>query len=98
MEPVECLASSPVIGTLIIYEFIKRLRNYFSTDRECPELAEPSLGTVSLSGRHFGGRATYTCPHGYHVVGLQSRLCQADGKWAGQEPACKQNSKSIGFF
>jgi len=50
------------------------------------------LGTVTVSERHFAGRATYTCPHGYHVVGLQSRLCQADGKWAGTEPACKQNS------
>lgn len=28
------------------------------------------MGQVVLSGRHFGGRATYTCPHGYHVVGL----------------------------
>ncbi|XP_061388329.1 sushi, von Willebrand factor type A, EGF and pentraxin domain-containing protein 1 [Musca vetustissima] len=60
-------------------------------DRECPELAQPSLGQVTLTGRHFGQRASYSCPHGYHVVGLQSRLCQADGNWAGAEPACKQN-------
>lgn len=38
-------------------------------------------------------RAVYSCPHGYHVVGLQSRSCQADGKWAGQPPACKKNSE-----
>lgn len=62
------------------------------TDRECPELAQPSLGQVTVGGRHFGARASYSCPHGYHVVGLQSRLCQADGNWAGAEPACKQNS------
>uniref|UniRef100_A0A182JZ61 Sushi, von Willebrand factor type A, EGF and pentraxin domain-containing protein 1 n=1 Tax=Anopheles christyi TaxID=43041 RepID=A0A182JZ61_9DIPT len=60
-------------------------------DRECPDLSQPSLGSVNLSGKHFGSRATYTCPHGYHVVGLQSRLCQADGSWAGSEPVCKQN-------
>jgi len=48
---------------------------------------------VTVAGRHFGARASYACPHGYHVVGLQSRLCQADGNWAGAEPACKQNSK-----
>ncbi|KAM8716457.1 hypothetical protein ACLKA7_003348 [Drosophila subpalustris] len=60
-------------------------------DRECPELAQPSLGQVTIAGRHFGARASYSCPHGYHVVGLQSRLCQADGNWAGAEPACKQN-------
>uniref|UniRef100_T1GE83 Sushi domain-containing protein n=1 Tax=Megaselia scalaris TaxID=36166 RepID=T1GE83_MEGSC len=60
-------------------------------DRECPELAKPSLGSVDISGRHFGNRATYSCPVGYNVVGLQSRLCQADGNWAGAEPACKQD-------
>lgn len=60
-------------------------------DRECPELQQPPLGTVVMSGRTFGSRASYTCTHGYHVVGLQSRLCQAFGHWSGTEPACKQN-------
>lgn len=61
-------------------------------DRECPDIPEQALGAVTISSRFFGGRADYSCQHGYHVVGLQSRLCQADGHWAGQEPACKQNS------
>lgn len=62
-------------------------------DRECPPVDKPSMGDVNVSGKHFGSRAVYTCPHGYHVVGLQSRLCQADGTWAGSEPICKQNSE-----
>lgn len=49
-------------------------------DRECPELQHPPLGTVVMSGRTFGSRASYTCNHGYHVVGLQSRICQAYGR------------------
>ncbi|XP_038108340.1 uncharacterized protein LOC6031316 isoform X1 [Culex quinquefasciatus] len=61
-------------------------------DRECPALEQPPTGAVTVSGNHFGSRAVYSCPHGYHVVGLQSRLCQADGTWAGSEPICKQNS------
>ncbi|KAG6451661.1 uncharacterized protein LOC115444557 [Manduca sexta] len=60
-------------------------------DRECPELEQPEIGQVTLTGRLFGDKALYSCPHGYHVVGLQSRSCQADGKWAGQPPACKEN-------
>ncbi|KAG5681085.1 hypothetical protein PVAND_010551 [Polypedilum vanderplanki] len=60
-------------------------------DRECPELEHPALGTVVMSGRTFGSRASYTCNHGYHVVGLQTRVCQAYGSWSGSEPACKQN-------
>lgn len=63
------------------------------TERECAELSKPELGDVNYSSRLFGSRATYVCPHGYHVVGLQSRLCLGDGNWAGSEPACKQNSE-----
>ncbi|KAL1513275.1 hypothetical protein ABEB36_002702 [Hypothenemus hampei] len=60
-------------------------------DRECPEPEDIELGTVTTTGRLFGARATYSCEHGYHVVGLQSRTCQADGKWAGHAPACRRN-------
>ncbi|XP_074036911.1 hig-anchoring scaffold protein isoform X1 [Leptinotarsa decemlineata] len=60
-------------------------------DRECPEPEQIAFGTVTASGKLFGARAIYTCQHGYHVVGLQSRSCQADGQWAGGPPACKQN-------
>lgn len=67
-------------------------------DRECPELTQPAVGTVTMDGRFFGSRAVYTCPHGSHVVGLHSRLCQADGKWAGSEPACKKNSNYSAKF
>ncbi|XP_050294789.1 uncharacterized protein LOC126734965 isoform X2 [Anthonomus grandis grandis] len=60
-------------------------------DRECPEPKGIEFGTVTKTGLLFGARASYSCEHGYHVVGLQSRTCQADGQWAGQAPACKQN-------
>ncbi|CAG9821323.1 unnamed protein product [Phaedon cochleariae] len=60
-------------------------------DRECPEPEQIGYGSVTASGKLFGARATYTCQHGYHVVGLQSRTCRADGQWAGSAPACKQN-------
>lgn len=62
-------------------------------DRECPELTQPELGAVIMSGREFGGLATYSCPHGYNVVGLQSRLCR-NGHWTGVEPTFTQNSTS----
>ncbi|XP_021914139.1 sushi, von Willebrand factor type A, EGF and pentraxin domain-containing protein 1 isoform X2 [Zootermopsis nevadensis] len=60
-------------------------------ERECGELTSPALGSVSLSGRFFGDRATYSCDLGFHVVGLKERTCQADGTWSGHSPACKQN-------
>ncbi|KAK9711611.1 WAP-type (Whey Acidic Protein) 'four-disulfide core' [Popillia japonica] len=60
-------------------------------DRECPEPEQISYGTVTVTGKLFGDRVTYSCQHGYHVVGLQSRTCQADGQWARTAPSCKQN-------
>ncbi|XP_031618739.1 uncharacterized protein LOC116337915 isoform X2 [Contarinia nasturtii] len=59
-------------------------------DRECPELPQPELGTVTLSGREFGGKAVYTCPLGYNVVGLAERLCR-NGQWTGSQPICSKN-------
>uniref|UniRef100_A0A1B6MNE1 Sushi, von Willebrand factor type A, EGF and pentraxin domain-containing protein 1 n=3 Tax=Cicadellinae TaxID=33370 RepID=A0A1B6MNE1_9HEMI len=60
-------------------------------ERECEELRSPALGTVTLTGRLFNDRATYSCELGFHVVGLKERTCQADGNWSGQAPVCKQN-------
>lgn len=65
-----------------------------NTDRECPDIPQPEIGTVTISGREFGGRATYTCPHGYHVVGLQNRLCR-NGHWTGVDAVCTKNSKCL---
>lgn len=105
-EHAACLASNQVC--LISWSisdfniFIKALGNcaehvsYVTinvADRECPEPEQIAFGSVTASGKLFGARATYSCQHGYHVVGLQSRTCQADGKWAGSPPACKQNSR-----
>ncbi|KAL0277452.1 UNVERIFIED_CONTAM: hypothetical protein PYX00_004721 [Menopon gallinae] len=60
-------------------------------DRECNDLTSPELGVVTLSGRMFGDKASYTCDHGFHLVGLKERVCQADGSWSGRAPSCKQN-------
>lgn len=82
MEHVECLASSLVcifrfiwIVKLIENQFPIKTTNFlcfvsFDLDRECPVLPEPENTTVTLSGREFGGKATYACPPGYNVVGV----------------------------
>ena len=67
-----------------------------SAERECKELTSPELGSVSLVGRLFGDRATYSCEPGFHLVGLRERTCRADGTWSGQPPACRQNGEFYG--
>lgn len=73
MVPVECLASNQVrieIRTHKI-DFLKiiQFERTFS-DRECLELPQPELGSVNMTGREFGGKAIYTCPIGYNVIGV----------------------------
>jgi hypothetical protein len=87
-ELAGCLALSRVSREGALQHFLTVL-----SDRECPEPEQIPFGSVTVSERFFGARATYSCQHGYHVVGLQSRTCQADGKWAGAAPICKQNSE-----
>lgn len=64
-------------------------------ERECEELTSPALGSVTVTGRLFNDKATYSCEIGYHVVGLKERTCQADGSWSGSAPVCKQNGKGV---
>lgn len=59
------------------YDFISgswaivfNLFNEIISDRECPELPQPELGSVNMTAREFGGTAIYTCPIGYNVIGV----------------------------
>ena len=52
-------------------------------------LAAPSNGKVNQPGRGVGISATYTCNIGYHLVGASNRVCQPDGTWSGDRPACR---------
>lgn len=49
------------------------LQRHIFADRECPELPQPEAGKVTMSGRQFGGTATYSCPDGQKVVGVSRR-------------------------
>ena len=69
----------------------------FGTDRECHELGSPDKGNVMLTGRFFADRAIYTCDEGHRLVGVEFRLCQADGSWSATEPSC-QKIGNLFFF
>ena len=50
-------------------------------------------GQVShTAGTLFGQRTTYSCNTGYTLVGSNTRTCQADGMWSGNEPTCISES------
>lgn len=61
---------------------------------ECPILNNPPNGIVSIDGGSTVGKnATYKCNYGYKLEGVESRTCQTNKTWAGEEPVCAEIGK-----
>ena len=56
---------------------------------DCGSLDSPANGSVSLSGTTFQNLAEYSCDLGYLLVGSESRQCQANRTWSGENPFCE---------
>lgn len=45
------------------------------TERECNDPESPlELGEVHANGKFFGSKATYSCPDGFKVIGMEERV------------------------
>ena len=55
---------------------------------DCGDLDDPENGDVDLTGTSFGSRALYSCNRGFTLVGINRRVCQANGQWSGEAPSC----------
>lgn len=64
-------------------------------ERECPELDIFQYGTMTVTGKFFGDKATYVCDSGYNLVGVTDRVCRADGRWSGTTPNCKKDPNAF---
>lgn len=60
-----------------------------STPVTCSGASAPTNGAVSSSSTTYNSSVTYSCNAGYTLVGSSSRLCQADGSFAGTAPTCQ---------
>ena len=56
--------------------------------RFCMLLENPMNGNVTFN-TEFNSQATYTCDPEFDLVGNDTRTCQADRSWSGEEPICK---------
>ena len=60
---------------------------------DCGRLTAPKNGDISFSrGTLFGSVATYNCDSPFQLVGVVTRVCQADGTWSGEAPICECKS------
>ena len=61
---------------------------FFVTIGPCTYLRYPRNGQVSVTTYDAGGVATYTCNHGFRLVGSSPRICLSNETWSGVEPIC----------
>lgn len=71
----------------------------FVAEKECGDPEPPEgIGDVRITGKTFGSKAIYSCPEKYRVVGMEERLCQADGTWSSSPPACKKAGNQFDYL
>ncbi len=66
------------------------LDTILSTAVDCGKLDDPDYGEVDVSSTTYRSMATYTCRHGYYLVGEKTRLCLYNAKWGAYAPVCKR--------
>ena len=59
---------------------------------DCGSPSKLISGSVTFFSTIFGSTATYSCDHGYVMVGQSIHICQVDGNWSGRKPLCKSKS------
>lgn len=64
--------------------------NYtIAVDCGLPDPPDPN-GSKTVTNTTFNGRVKYACNKGFNLVGRQEAICQANGRWSSDAPACKR--------
>ena len=66
-----------------------------SSAKSCPSLTDPINGTMNCSPGNDGvptyeDTCNFTCNTGYELTGSDTRTCQSDGNWSGNETMCRR--------
>ena len=61
----------------------------------CTSLNDPNNGTITCSLGYDGvpsyeDNCSFTCNTGYQLTGSDTRICQSNGSWSGNEAICSR--------
>ena len=80
---------------LLLDMYLYEASNIFYTDIQCSVLSTPVNGEIvsCSSGRvgvgYEGDTCSFTCNTGYELTGSDTRTCQSDGSWSGNDTTCR---------
>ena len=68
----------------------------------CSQLMNPSNGMMSCSLLYssltlYEDTCSFTCNTGYELTGSDTRTCQSNGSWSGNEVACTAGADSYTY-
>ncbi|XP_014669248.1 PREDICTED: sushi, von Willebrand factor type A, EGF and pentraxin domain-containing protein 1-like isoform X2 [Priapulus caudatus] len=52
-------------------------------------------GYVINLGTYYGDEIKFVCEDGFQLLGNASAVCQRDGRWSGEQPACQLGAESL---
>ena len=69
----------------------------------CPLLIDPSNGVMACSlgddgAPSYEDTCNFTCNTGYELAGSDTRTCQSDGSWSGNDVVCRRGKYYVYFY
>jgi len=70
----------------------------FYIDLQCDNLSIPSNGEIkscssgTVGVGYEGDTCSFTCNAGYELTAGDTRTCQSDGSWSGNDDVCRRGS------
>ena len=61
----------------------------------CPDPGVPRNGRRVMRGANIGAIATFSCNHGYRLIGEASIICGSRGQWSRPKPLCRRIGKNF---
>jgi hypothetical protein len=62
---------------------------FSSPGHQCERIQSPINGAIQCTGNTTDHSCKFNCYPGYDLRGSSNRLCNASGKWTGDETLCK---------
>ena len=62
---------------------------HFISSVSCGILDGPDNGAINCTGSVYEDTCSFTCDYGYELTGSDTRTCQSNGSWSGDETVCE---------